>query len=81
MAETQGREEKQCTLGPCKGAKKNNFYVIKIFFSSDCCSKVYITARGAALKAQYNLLGDYYEMTHCAELENKAGCDAGGLYF
>ena len=41
---------------------------------------MYITARGVALKDQYNLLGDYYQMTHCVELEKKEGCDAGGGY-
>ena len=80
MAETLGREEKQCTLGPCKGFSDGYVESRNNYFFSECCSKVYIAARGVALKAQYNLLGDYYQMTHCAELEKKEGCDAGGGY-
>ena len=48
--------------------------------SPDCCSKVYISARGPALKSQYHLLGDYYEMTDCEKLKDMAGCDFEGKH-
>ena len=80
FAETLGREEKHCTLGPCKGMQSNNDK-LKSFFT-ECCSKVYITAKpkGAAMQAQYNLLGDYYQMADCAQLAKREGCDADGGY-
>ena len=50
-------------------------------YCSECCSKVYIASRGPALKAQYNLMGDYYEMTDCEKLKNREGCDSDGGYW
>ena len=39
MAETQGREEKHCTLGPCKGMQSNNDKLKKLFFSQSAVQK------------------------------------------
>ena len=66
-------------LDPAK-VRQTDIPFINITFSPECCSKVYIRARGLALKAQYNLLGDYYEMTDC-EILKREGCDDAGGYF
>eukprot|EP00090_Calanus_glacialis_P013425 TRINITY_DN22085_c0_g1_i1.p1 TRINITY_DN22085_c0_g1~~TRINITY_DN22085_c0_g1_i1.p1 ORF type:complete len:576 (-),score=116.36 TRINITY_DN22085_c0_g1_i1:30-1529(-) len=59
-SETERRAYRSCTLGPCK----------------ECCSKIYVTASGIALKTQYGAFGDYFEISGtCDELKGIEGCN------
>ena len=59
----------------------HHFMVSTLHFL-DCCSKVYVSSSGKALRHRYDAFGNYYEIKPgsigCEHLKDVPGCDQSG---